>query len=298
MFADIDDIFEEPDHETFQGLQITPIKSKRKRKKMKKITKNELIRKNSPLYSKNEERENCTFTPKINPDFILERITQLQEEHAEAKLDRLNRKQIMDTHYSPYRRTSPRRRKGSIYSRTPERSVDDLQDWLDKKIVRPFQKKLKKLGKNNYLKFQGFDMDVELPSSKFNMDKERKMWNEREMEILGYGTDKSGSINASLSSNAFKGFYKPIGRLNQANAAESKKRARTLILSKINQAIRKKTWLKRQWTKINHSPWKKRKIERIEMLVKLEKEIKEQKRIEIAEKNELKKLIVGKDDPK
>lgn len=32
--------------------------------------------------------------------------------------------------------------------------------------------------------------------------------------------------------------------------------------------------------------------------MKLEKEIKEQKRIEIAEKNELKKLIVGKEDPK
>lgn len=83
-------------------------------------------------------------------------------------------------------------------------------------------------------------MDLTLPKPEFNLIKEKEKLQQKEMEILAYGADQSSSITASLKSNTFKGFYKPIGRLNLENIAESKKRARALILSKINQAIKKR----------------------------------------------------------
>lgn len=130
------------------------------------------------------------------------------------------------------------------------------------------------------------------------LERAEKAEEKKLMEVLSYGTDSTSKITASLTSTHFKGFYKPLGRLNKDNIIESKKRARALILAKINGAVKKKAWLRMQWKKIQKSPWAQRKMDRVEMLMKLEKEIKEQKRIEIAHRNELKQLIVGKDDPK
>lgn len=127
--------------------------SVKKRRKLKEITKEELLKKNSPLFSKNEDRENCTFEPKINSEFVLRRLNELQKQQQE---DKRSLEEIMSSHYSPYKRRnysptkysrksrskSPR----SLYSKTPERKYEDLEDWMENKVIRPYQRKLKRLG--------------------------------------------------------------------------------------------------------------------------------------------------------
>lgn len=143
--------------DTLRGLRMTPIKSSRKRVKLKEMTKDEIVRRNSPFYPKDGERENCLYTPMINSNSILERLTHLQENQAL----KMTTEQLDRTGYSPYhtgrasnRSYRPRAhsRKSGL-SRTGERSVDDLHKWLDNKIVRPFQKRLRKLGKINKIYF-------------------------------------------------------------------------------------------------------------------------------------------------
>lgn len=144
-------------------------------------------------------------------------------------------------------------------------------------------------------------MDMELPDAEKREEEEKRMRELSRIRRRDFIKEKLEEIKQSSDQKEeelFHGFFKPDPNLTKRDSVEKKRKSRALILSKINDAINKREFLKKQWKKLNQSPWARRKRDRIKMLMKLEKEIKEQKKIESTQKNELKKIIVGKEDPK
>jgi hypothetical protein len=117
---------------------------------------------------------------------------------------------------------------------------------------------------------------------------------------LEYGDDLSSKISSKLSVNNFKGFKLPK-RKKKKNGKTRKEREkqRQKILDQINQAIQCKSDLGRALvTGQSNSQWMKRKIERIENLMNLEKNIREQKLEDLKKKSFVKRFLEAKIDPK
>jgi hypothetical protein len=121
-------------------------------------------------YSKESDRRNCTFTPRIKkyrPPSRPKTPTQREisiESSESRKSNKLTLEDLAQVPYSPYKADSPTKHKlmlnrsqksaKSLYNfDVDDRSVHDLQEWHELKSARGFEKKLKKLGMIFALKF-------------------------------------------------------------------------------------------------------------------------------------------------